>query len=36
MMPHFVDQLQVPLIAIADSRSHEILFFKDSSKNEHF
>lgn len=36
MMPHFVDQLQVPLIAIADSNSMEPIYFQDSSVGQSF
>ena len=36
MMPQFVDQLKVPLIAISDSRSLENIYFKDTSEFKHF
>ena len=36
MMPQFVDQLKVPLIAISDSRSFERIYFSDTSQGKHF
>ena len=36
MMPNFVDQLSVPLIAISDSRTNTEIYFKDTSIGSHF
>ena len=37
LMPPFVDQLNVPLIAISDAKSKdEIIYMQDKSKNCHF
>ena len=33
LMPQFVEQLKVPLIAIYDAKSRENIFFKDETPN---
>ena len=35
-MPNFVEQLKVPLIALSDSKTQEIIFFKDETFQSHF
>ena len=35
-MPNFVGQLKVPLIALADARTHELIFFRDETLKQHF
>lgn len=33
VLPEFVNQLNVPLIAVADSRTNEIILLQDESKD---